>query len=155
MSEPPLLIQIDQFCARIDQRPCNGCDGCGARCTTGVPMLRSEFLAIEAELDRLPAADRDRVLSQEKRVAVPGSDYYYTACRFRDVEHGRCLIYPARPAICRLFGHVEWLPCPIGMIEHPVPGAPELMRRYATEPRKTYEEWLDEEGSSVKRQTSR
>jgi Fe-S-cluster containining protein len=144
MTRPPLLIQIDQFCAGIDQRPCDGCDGCGARCTAGVPMLREEFLAIEAELARLPAGECGRVLGQEKRVAVPGSEYFYTACRFRDVERGRCLIYPARPAICRLFGHVEWLPCPIEKVERLVPGAPELMRQYAGAVRKTYEEWAAE-----------
>jgi hypothetical protein len=136
------LIQIDEFGAGIDQRPCDGCDACGARCTTGVPMLHGEFLAIQAELSRLPPDERERVIAQEKRVAVPGSDYFYTACRFRDVEGGRCLIYPARPTICRLFGHVEWLPCPIGKIRQIVPGGPELMQRYASEPRKTYEDWL-------------
>ena len=45
------------FTAGIDQSPCDGCDECGTRCTTGVPMTAWEFAAIEAELARLPAAE--------------------------------------------------------------------------------------------------
>ena len=68
------------------------------------------------------------------------------ACEFRDVELGRCLVYPARPLICRLFGHVEWLPCPIFKVEKTVPGAVSLMQAYAGEPRKTFAEWAAAEG---------
>lgn len=139
--ELPLLIQLDDFAARIDQSPCDGCDACGTRCTAGIEILREEFEAIEVELARLPAAERERVLGQDKAVTVPGTDYPYTACRFRDVERGRCLIYRARPLICRFFGHVEWLPCPIQKVERVAEGAVDVMRRYASEPRRTYEEW--------------
>jgi hypothetical protein len=48
--------------------------------------------------------------------------------------------------ICRLFGHVEWLPCPIFKVEKTVPGAVELMQAYAREPRKTFAEWAAEDG---------
>src|SRR5687768_14342710 len=102
---------IDAFTSRLDQSPCDGCDACGTRCTAGIQVLESEYRAIEAELSRLPVEEVTRVLSQEKRVPIPGTEETYQACRFRDVERGRCLIYRARPAICRLFGHVEWLPC--------------------------------------------
>src|SRR5688500_7892697 len=113
----PILDQALSFAGAIDQSPCNGCDHCGTRCTAGVRILRSEFDAIEAELARLPEAEVGRVLGQEKQVTVPGTDYAYTACLFRDVENNRCFIYSARPVICRLFGHVEWLPCPIEKVE--------------------------------------
>jgi len=144
------LISIDtltqQFTARIDQSPCNGCDQCGTRCTAGIQVLRSEYEAVRAELARLPAAEVARVLHQEKRQPIPGTEETYVACEFRDVQRGRCLIYPARPLICRLFGHVEWLPCPIAKVEKVVPGAVSLMQAYAAEPRRTFAEWAAGEG---------
>ncbi len=112
-------------------------------------MLRAEFLKIRAYLDGPEGADARRVEAQNKEVPYPGTDpavdaVFYQACRFRDVELGRCSIYPARPVICRLFGHVEWLPCPIQKVPAPVEEGPALMRRYGDAPLKTYEEWLDE-----------
>jgi Fe-S-cluster containining protein len=145
-----MLIQIEtltqEFTARIDQSPCNGCDECGTRCTAGIQVLRSEYDAARAELARLPTEEVARVLRQEKRQPIPGTEETYVACEFRDVERGRCLIYPARPLICRLFGHVEWLPCPIAKVEHVVPGAVPLMQAYAAEPRHTFAEWAASEG---------
>lgn len=145
MSLIPLETQIRAFTDRIDQTPCNGCDHCGTRCTAGIQVLRSEYEAARAELARLPAEEVDRVLRQEKQVPIPGTEETYTACEFRDVERGRCLIYPARPTICRLFGHVEWLPCPISKVEKIVPSAVELMQAYAGEPCKTFAQWAAED----------
>ena len=142
----PLETEIQSFTARIDQSPCNGCDHCGTRCTAGIQVLHSEYEAVRAELARLPADEVQRVMGQEKQVPIPGADENYTACEFRDVERGRCLVYEARPMICRLFGHVEWLPCPIFKVEKVVPGAVPLMQAYAGEPRKTFAEWAAEEG---------
>jgi hypothetical protein len=48
--------------------------------------------------------------------------------------------------ICRLFGHVEWLPCPIAKVEEVVPGGVPLMQAYAAEPRKTFAGWAAEDG---------
>jgi Fe-S-cluster containining protein len=145
MLELTILEEMRTFVGRTDQSPCNGCDACGARCTEGVPMLAAEYRAILGYLESAEGEEALRVEQQNKRVPYPGTDdVYYTACRFRDVERGRCSIYPVRPVVCRLFGHVEWLPCPIEMI--PVtPGGPEAMVRYGTAPQKTYEEWLSKE----------
>lgn len=140
-----MVTQFRVFTDSIDQSPCHGCDHCGTRCTAGIQVLRSEYEAVLAELARLPAEEVARVLGQEKRLPIPGTDEQYTACEFRDVELGRCLVYPARPLICRLFGHVEWLPCPIFKVEKTVPGAVSLMQAYAGEPRKTFAEWAAEE----------
>jgi len=137
----PVESLITAFTARLDQSPCDGCDECGTRCTAGISVLESEHRAIRRELTRLPAEDVARVLGQDKQVPIPGTEEQYTACRFRDVALGRCLIYRARPAICRLFGHVEWLPCPIFKIETHASGAVALMQAYAGEPRRTFEEW--------------
>jgi Fe-S-cluster containining protein len=146
MTELPVLNQAAAFCAGIDQSPCDGCDACGTRCTAGIRILRAEFEAVRDELARLPAREVARVLGQEKEVAVGDTGFAYTACRFRDVERGRCLVYAERPLICRFFGHVEWLPCPIEKVERVVPGAVAVMQAYAAHPRKTYEEWLVEGG---------
>lgn len=150
MIELKVLEDTASFAARIDQSPCNGCDACGARCTEGVPMLRPEFQRIRDYLAGPDAGYVRQVEQQEKQLPYPGTeDVFYTACRFRDAEQGRCAIYPVRPLVCRLFGHVEWLPCPIGKIPAPVPGALDAMRRYGEAEQRTYEEWELLEGDNA------
>jgi uncharacterized protein len=142
MIELHVLEDTRRFTDGIDQSPCDGCDECGARCTEGVPMLRPEYEALRAYLESPEGADARRVEQQEKRLPFPGvEDVFYTACRFRDAERRRCSVYPVRPAICRMFGHVEWLPCPIGKVPHPAPRSWQAIRRYSEGIRKTYEEW--------------
>lgn len=149
----------------IDQTPCNGCDECGARCTTGVPMTRGEYRALRTYVNSPEGAEARRVERLPRDVPYPGGDDAlsatdpalleewptYTACRFRDTELGRCTVYPVRPLVCRLFGHVEWLPCPIGRVAPPERGAGlEVMRRYTTQLLLTYEQWTerDEAGAN-------
>ena len=147
MLELTVLETTRAFAGRIDQSPCDGCDECGARCTAGVPMLEVEFEAIRAYVEGPDGGEARRVERQEKRLPYPGTtpedDVYYTACRFRDSERGRCSVYPVRPLICRLFGHVDWLPCPISKVPAPTPGGPEVMLHYRRSPLHTYEEWLE------------
>jgi hypothetical protein len=147
MLELTVLQNTYAFADRIDQAPCDGCDECGARCTAGVPMLQSEYAAIRAYVDGPQGEEAREVEQQSKRIPYPGTvpteGVFYTACRFRDVERGRCGIYPVRPLICRLFGHVEWLPCPISKVPGPTPGGPEIMLEYRKAPQHTYEEWLE------------
>ena len=138
-----VLQETRAFAEEIDQSICDGCDACGARCTAGVPMLELEFEAIRSHLASDQGDEARRGERQEKEVPYPGAEEYtYTACRFRDVERGRCSIYPVRPVVCRLFGHVEWLPCPIEKVPAPVSGGIDAMKRYGSAPQKTYEEWL-------------
>lgn len=126
----------------LDQTPCNGCTRCRHRCTAGIPITRSEYEAIRDHLKSLPPRERDAVLGQNKQCPWPGSPgHAYTACRFFDTRSGLCLVYPARPLVCRLFGHVEWLPCPIGKTGAPWRGGPALMAVRAAETHRTYEEW--------------
>lgn len=141
-----ILEDTRRFAAAIDQSPCNGCDECGARCVAGVPLLHTEFVALREYVAGPEGEEARRVEQQPKELPYPGTEesdgVFYTACRFRDTERGRCSVYPVRPLVCRLFGHVEWLPCPIQKIPGPVPGGPETMRRYGESPLRTYEEWL-------------
>jgi hypothetical protein len=130
-----------------DQRVCDGCTQCRHRCTAGIPLTRAEYSAISDFLTTLPPERRDRILSQSKRTPWPGASdgETYEACRFLDVETGLCLVYPVRPLVCRLFGYVVWLPCPIGAVESVWPPGVEAMASRADEPQWTWEEWRQKE----------
>ena len=86
-----------------------------------------------------------RVLDQEKRVPW-FEDIETEHCLFYDVTKHRCIVYPARPLICRLFGRVEWLPCPL---EKPLPLLRDglgILQTYAREKRATFTQWCTQEG---------
>lgn len=120
---------------------CNGCDGCGDRCVDGVELTLSEFLAILEYLRTLSPEEVQAVLSQPKRRRWEGVAWV-EICLFRDEVQGRCLVYPVRPFICRLFGHVEWMPCPIGALPSPPPESKHWLWEYVLWPRRTLREWL-------------
>lgn len=127
----------------MDLTPCDGCDGCGLRCAAGVPLTREEYDAVRRYIASAP--DREyiqRVAAQDKTVDL-GDGVTVQMCRYRDMERGLCAIYPARPLICRLFGFLPWLPCPIEKVPQTVrpDDAVALMAAYAQQPRKTFEEW--------------
>ena len=156
-SEPPrsliaeltVLDGLYGFVRRIDQSPCQGCDGCGARCVSGFQISLIEFRRIQDFLATTEGAVARSVESFPKVQPYPGdhtAGATYVACRFRNTERDNCAIYPVRPLICRLFGHVEWLPCPIERVERTDPGGVEAIGRYAGLRLRTYEEWLDDDG---------
>ena len=121
---------------------CDGCDRCGDRCVSGYPISGWEYRRIRDYLAAQDPVGRERVAAQEKVVPWPGApEVTYEACRFRDLERGQCSIYLVRPLICRLFGHVEWLPCPAGIIEDAAPEGVSLMEWYSRRDLRTYEEW--------------
>lgn len=108
-------------------------------------MTRSEFERIVEYLRGQDPRQVNRVLEQEKRV-VWWEDIETEQCLFYDVARRRCIIYPVRPLICRLFGRVEWLPCPLGK---PVPQLKDglgIIQAYAQEERKTFPEWCQAVG---------
>lgn len=153
-SGPPIveltvLNSLYDFVRGIDQSPCHGCDGCGARCVSGFQISLIEFRRIQEFLATPQGATARGVESYPNVQPYPGDDTAgatFVACRFRDTERDNCAIYPVRPLICRLFGHVEWLPCPIERVERNDPGGVDAMRLYAGLTLRTYEEWLDEDG---------
>lgn len=141
-----LLHELRVLADYAGQSCCSGCDGCGTRCVAGFQISRREFEEITNFLHG-PEGARAR----ESETAVHEHPYpgdvddtgaTFRSCRFRDNERQNCSIYPVRPLICRLFGHVEWLPCPIGLIPEPLPEGPAIMLRYAGLELRTYEEWL-------------
>jgi Fe-S-cluster containining protein len=127
----------------MDLAPCHGCDHCGLRCEAGVKMSREEFEGVQSYVAAASSGSEiERVTLQDKRVDL-GDGVSVTMCRYRDLERGRCMVYAARPLICRLLGHVEWMPCPIEKVKKvaSTPDALNLMRAYALEDRRTFEEW--------------
>ena len=123
---------------------CDGCAECALRCTAGIAVSRSEYRDMLRELRGLPAAARRRALTQPKE--LPWADgATYRACLFLDIDTRRCLVYPARPLICRLFGRVPHLPCPREAFP-PDLDARRQWRAYRRRTRRTFEEWLARDG---------
>ena len=129
---------------------CNGCDGCGTRCTAGFGVTSPEWLAVRAYLAQWPPEERERLAKQERTVPWPGAEETgatVTYCQFRDRERNQCSIYPVRPTICRLFGQTSWLPCPIEAVTAYPEEAASVWNAYRLEKRKTWEEWQEEESA--------
>jgi hypothetical protein len=97
-------------------------------------IARTEFEAIQ---EYLGGAIFQPTLRRAGEMAVP--------CEFSDPDGSRCLIYPVRPLICRLFGIVEWLPCPRNRIRTLVQDGPSVMQHYRQFERKSFREWMREE----------
>ena len=128
-----------------NENPCDGCHECGLRCAAGVQMTQPEFERVVEHLRGSDARQVTRVMEQEKRV-VWFEDIETEACLFYDVTKRGCIVYPARPLICRLFGRVEWLPCPLGKKLRLIPEGVKLIQEYAGERRATFGEWCAELG---------
>lgn len=130
---------IAEVTARLDLRPCQGCDGCGTRCVDGIGITWEEFRALLDYLAAQPPGEVERVLGQEKRELW--GDGTVSWCPFRDTDRRNCFVYPARPLVCRLFGFVEWFPCPLGRVTQRLPDGPEILHWYRQFPRRTFQEW--------------
>lgn len=130
-----------------DQSACDGCTDCRHRCINGIPLTFAEFTALKNHVLALAPDVAARVLGPVKRVPWPGAenDAAYEPCRFLNLETGLCEVYASRPLVCRLFGYVEWLPCPTGAVGSNWPPGVEMMLRRAREPQKTWEQWCAEE----------
>ncbi len=125
---------------REHTNPCDGCHECGLRCTAGVQMTVQEFRHVVEHLRTLDPQHAHRVLEQEKQVQW-FEDITREACLFYDVTRQGCLIYAVRPLVCRLFGRVEWLPCPLERPLPPISRGLEIIRLYADERRATFADW--------------
>jgi hypothetical protein len=138
------VARRDDLVSRMQMAVCDGCDGCGLRCMDGFTVSGEEYEAVRTYLSTLPSEEVERVLSQEKTVPWPGAEdtgATVTYCRFRDMEQGNCFVYPARPTVCRLFGHTPWLPCPIEAVTEFPDGSAELWRDYRGFERLTFSAW--------------
>ncbi len=126
--EAAFLRAVD---ARLPNDECFGCYGCARHCTGNLGITRTEFEAIRDYLDGggwLPVIRRPTEM--------------VTPCEFQEPGGGRCIIYPVRPLICRLFGLVEWLPCPLERVQAPIADGAAIVAMYAQFERHSYREWL-------------
>jgi len=137
------LREVDCWgAAPTDLSVCNGCDDCGDRCLDGWECTREEFEALLGFAERCPDA---RAACRQPKEVLWGEGTL-RLCWFRDREGRRCSAYPVRPLVCRLFGHVDWLPCPTGRVI-PLPGSGVAeAQAYANAPRRTFVGWACEGG---------
>ncbi len=127
---------------------CDGCDGCGQRCTDGFLVTRAEWEAARDYLTAQPLEVRARLSRQPREIPWPGAEdsgATVAVCPFRDQENALCAIYPVRPTVCRLFGHTSWLPCPIEAVSSVPDGSAALWNMYRDFERRTWAEWAREE----------
>ena len=121
-------------------------------------MTREEYEQVTRYVESSPKQEYiDRVTKQDKAVDL-GDGVSVRMCRYRDMDKGGCAVYPARPLICKLLGHVEWMPCPIEKVPRIVPtkDAVALMQEYAKAPRRTFEEWeaeIPRKGAKTQRES--
>ena len=143
-------IELKERCeAQMQLEVCNGCHACSLRCSVGVPATREEWQTLQAYLADASEEEQAhllRVQQQEKAVDL-GDGVSVRMCRYWDRTTEGCSVYPARPLVCRLLGHVEWMPCPIEKVPKVIPtqDALALMRSYAEFERHTFEEWEEVE----------
>lgn len=152
--KPETLQQLQARCtAHMHLHVCNGCTACALRCTAGVPATHDEWQAICNHISGAPEHQKQtirEVLTQDKTLPL-GDDVAVQMCPFWDTRTHHCAIYPVRPLVCRLLGHVEWMPCPIEKVPHtiPTPLALRLMRTYARQQRNTFAAWEQETGTRL------
>jgi Fe-S-cluster containining protein len=106
-------------------------------------MTRKEFQAVERFIENAPNRAEIEVVTRQEKTVDLGDGVFVTMCRYRDMRAGRCMVYPVRPLICRLMGHVEWMPCPIQKVAKiaATADALQLMQAYAQQDRRTFEAW--------------
>lgn len=80
------------------------CSGCGSCCSNYLPVSEADLRRIK----RYVAAHNVRPQRKVFPLAAPAID---ATCPFRDEHAGKCLIYEARPTICRVFSCC-WHPTP-------------------------------------------
>lgn len=79
---------------------------CCSRCCGPVLMTSTEYWAIRAYLKKMPC---DELL--ERKTVSFVSTKVSLDCSLLG-KRGKCLVYPVRPMVCRMFGSFEGLRCP-------------------------------------------
>ena len=139
-------IELKERCeSQMRLQVCNGCRECELKCAAGVPVAKREWEALQGHLAALSDRERETIRcveAQDKTVDL-GDGVSAQMCRYLNRDGGGCAVYAARPLICRLLGHVEWLPCPIEKVPQRIatPDALSLMQSYAQLERRTFEAW--------------
>jgi len=123
-------------------RHCEGCHECAIRCSGAIRIAACEWRAIRGYIERdIPPATLRRVLTEDKTFQI-ADGICERFCILYDMSGRRCAVYPVRPLVCRLLGHVEFMPCPLGRIERVLVDGPRIMQRYAEMDLRTFAEWF-------------
>jgi Fe-S-cluster containining protein len=120
---PELAAKVDAFFQRVEQR--HGSDlachtGCSDCCQTRLTITRVEAEALAAEIEAWPAQQRAALAAN---AAASTEDCSALA-------NGRCLIYAARPIVCRSHG------APIRLREGSLPVVKACFRNFPAGPEK-------------------
>ena len=83
------------------------CINCG-ECCGPIAMSRDDYIKIRDYLEAHLALKQ----------AILEKAFSFPACIFRDTQKCRCLIYPVRPLICRLYGISKHSHCKNGNTHH-------------------------------------
>ncbi|MCL2642788.1 MAG: YkgJ family cysteine cluster protein [Candidatus Bathyarchaeota archaeon] len=105
MRKPTLTEIYSQIPQKLDCRQCGGC--CGNIIISKLEMQNIISFCEENKITfTRPAVFVDTVRGMVTFNIKPGS-----TCPLLSAEH-KCLVYPVRPLICRLYGHAHGLDCP-------------------------------------------
>ena len=74
------------------------CSHCGNCCTDMIPITLNEYKLIKQYIK-----EHNIKVFSEIFTVIDGQQSINLLCPFRDIKAHRCLIYPVRPNICRLF----------------------------------------------------
>jgi hypothetical protein len=120
---------------------CRDCHECAIRCSGEIRLCRWEWDAlcdyIDAEISPEQLA---QLVAQDKTLEIEGH-VVGRFCILYDTVARRCAVYPVRPLICRLLGHVVFLPCPSGKVPSVLRDGPEIMQQYAALDLRTFAQW--------------
>ena len=122
-------------------RQCENCHDCAIRCSGAIKVAACEWLAIRDHIERhIPPSTLQRLLTEDKTFEI-ADEIRERFCILYDMSSRRCAVYPVRPLVCRLLGHVEFMPCPMGRIERVLVDGPGIMQRYAEMDLRTFSDW--------------
>lgn len=141
VGEAETYARLEAAVPGSDTRACYGCSRCATRCVDGIDLTYPEFARLVRAAEALPEAELARVLAQDKQLEW-GEGAVVSLCPFLDRDVDRCLVYAARPLICRLFGYAPWLPCPTGEVAASLAEAFGIMQEYASLERRPLRVWL-------------
>jgi Fe-S-cluster containining protein len=143
-------LQEKAILTKMDMTVCNGCNLCYLRCEERVPFSRGEFERVRMYIQ----SHRERecieeVMTLDKREDM-GDEVFFRLCRFLNKETNGCMVYPVRPLMCRLMGHIPFMPCPVDRVESELSeeDTRHILDLYAKEDRRTWNEWIESEEQS-------
>ena len=140
-------LQEQAILEKLDMSVCNGCSLCFLRCEERVPFSRGEFERVRSYIHSHHEREcMEEVMKQDKREDM-GDGVFFRLCRFLNRETMGCIVYPVRPLMCRLMGHIPFMPCPVDIVERELSedDTRNVLNLYSQEDRRTWDEWIENE----------